>query len=67
MLWATIVHNDYRAFGCSRPVSGQVVKYRNGFLIHRRYGTRLADSGQITLKPPVVRNRPEGGARITAD
>ena len=64
---ATSVHNDYRVFSCSRRVSGQVLKYRNGFLIHERYETRLADSSQFALKPPIVRNRPEGGARIIAD
>ncbi len=33
-------------------ISGEVLKYRNGFLIHRRYETRLADSSQFTLTPP---------------
>jgi len=35
-----------------RMISGDVLKYRNGFLIHRRYETRRADSSQFTLTPP---------------
>ena len=34
-------------------ISGDVLKYRNGFRINRRYETRRADSSQFTLTPPV--------------
>jgi len=37
-----------------RMVSGDVLKYRNGFCVKKRYETRVAASSQIPLtRPPV--------------
>ena len=35
-----------------RMISGEVLKYRNEFLIHRRYGTCFAGSSQFALTRP---------------
>ncbi len=33
-------------------ISGKVLKYRNGFLIHGRYGVRLISSSRFPLTLP---------------
>jgi hypothetical protein len=38
-----------------RITSGDVLKYRNEFRIHRRYETRLTGSSEFTLTPPRTR------------
>ncbi len=42
----------YYIMTARRMISGEVLKYRNGCLIHGRYETNLADSSQFILTPP---------------
>jgi len=35
-------------------ISGDVLKYRNGFFIPERYETRLADSNNFALTLPIA-------------